>query len=167
MASGRISSDIKQYDYRPQTRLRPHHISISSNPFSIIFPYFHWTVGTAQRICVSMCRGIRIILPVTILILFCFVRHLSSAVTIFDQSEVSFCSSFIETAINLRNSFFPLSSDASRNIYDLILTSFVLKYKKKIKIKMNRHWQAWWSPKSQPSPKSNPKWVSPFLDWGL
>ena len=43
---------------------------------------------------------------------------------------------FIEMAINLRNTFFPFNSDASRDIYDLILTSFVLEY---VKIKMNRH----------------------------
>ena len=124
MASGRILSDIKQYDYRLQTRLRPHHISISSKPFSI----FSWICTEAQSVCRYVAGAGYLILRVPILILFCCVRHLSTAVTIFSQPEVSFCSPFIEMAINLRNTFFPFNSDASRDIYDLILTSFVLEY---------------------------------------
>ena len=102
------------------------------------FPYFHGSVlcTEAHSVCRYVARAGYSILRVPILILFCCVRHLSTAVTIFSQPEVSFCSPFIEMAINLRNTFFPFNSDASRDIYDLILTSFVLEY---VQIEMNRH----------------------------
>ena len=114
-----------------------------------------------QRLCVSMCRGSRIILRVPILILFCCVRHLSTAVTIFAQPEVSFRSLFIEIAINLGNTFFPLNSDASWNIYDLNPDQFCAEVHKDKETKMNRHWQA-----GVQSPSPNPKWC-PVLMMGL
>ena len=101
-------------------RLDADHITSAYLLIKTLFPLFH---GSVQSL---VSRESRIILRVPILILFCCVRHLS-AVTIFGQPEVSFCSPFIERAINSRNTFFPLNSDASWSIYDLIQASFVLK----------------------------------------
>ena len=79
------------------------HISISISSHQNPFPPFSWI---CTELCVSREEDNTLGANIDIILL---CQTSLSAITIFGQPEVSFCSPFIERAINSRNTFFPLT----------------------------------------------------------